>query len=79
MKKEFFNLRASEKISLWRSIPDTRDVLYVNKEIFYFLFNFDIQIDVNRLNIRKIYQVHRWLLYLKMNVGHRYFELFILF
>ncbi|CAF1405410.1 unnamed protein product [Adineta ricciae] len=25
MKKEFFNLRASEKISLWRSIPDTRD------------------------------------------------------
>ncbi|CAF1270040.1 unnamed protein product [Adineta steineri] len=27
MKKEFFNLRASEKISLWRSIPDTRDPL----------------------------------------------------
>ncbi|CAF1233072.1 unnamed protein product [Adineta ricciae] len=25
MKKEFFNLRASDKISLWRSIPDTRD------------------------------------------------------
>ncbi|CAF0774469.1 unnamed protein product [Adineta steineri] len=27
MKKEFFNLRASDKISLWRSIPDTRDEL----------------------------------------------------
>ncbi|CAF3344107.1 unnamed protein product [Rotaria socialis] len=27
MKKEFFNLRASDKISLWRSIPDTRDGL----------------------------------------------------
>ncbi|CAF1460935.1 unnamed protein product [Rotaria sp. Silwood1] len=27
MKKEFFNLRASDKISLWRSIPDTRDSL----------------------------------------------------
>ncbi|CAF1010915.1 unnamed protein product [Rotaria magnacalcarata] len=27
MKKEFFNLRASDKISLWRSIPDTRDQL----------------------------------------------------
>ena len=23
-KKEFFNLRASDKISLWRSIPDSR-------------------------------------------------------
>jgi hypothetical protein len=29
MKKEFFNLRASDKVSLWRSIPDTRDQLYV--------------------------------------------------
>jgi hypothetical protein len=29
MKKEFFNLRASDKISLWRSIPDSRDQLYV--------------------------------------------------
>ncbi|CAF1081248.1 unnamed protein product [Rotaria sordida] len=29
MKKEFFNLRASDKISLWRSLPDTRDQLYV--------------------------------------------------
>jgi polypeptide N-acetylgalactosaminyltransferase len=27
MKKEFFNLRASDKISLWRSVPDTRDGL----------------------------------------------------
>ncbi|CAF3882254.1 unnamed protein product, partial [Adineta steineri] len=27
MKKEFFNLRASDKISLWRSIPDTRHEL----------------------------------------------------
>lgn len=27
MKKEFFNLRASDKVSLWRSIPDTRDAL----------------------------------------------------
>ena len=27
LKKEFFNLRASEKISLWRSVPDTRDAL----------------------------------------------------
>ena len=26
-KKEFFNLIASDKISLWRSIPDTRDPL----------------------------------------------------
>ncbi|UJR37273.1 hypothetical protein I4U23_029982 [Adineta vaga] len=25
VKKEFFNLRASDKVSLWRSIPDTRD------------------------------------------------------
>ncbi|CAF1122170.1 unnamed protein product [Adineta ricciae] len=25
LAKEFFNLRASDKISLWRSIPDTRD------------------------------------------------------
>jgi hypothetical protein len=24
-KKEFFNLKASEKISLWRSLPDVRD------------------------------------------------------
>jgi hypothetical protein len=29
MKKEFFNLRASDKISLWRSVPDSRDQLYV--------------------------------------------------
>ncbi|CAF0806972.1 unnamed protein product [Rotaria sordida] len=27
MKKEFFNLHASDKVSLWRSIPDTRDQL----------------------------------------------------
>jgi len=32
MKKEFFNLRASDKISLWRTIPDTRDVLYVKEK-----------------------------------------------
>ncbi|CAF1407936.1 unnamed protein product, partial [Didymodactylos carnosus] len=25
MKKEFFNLKASDKVSLWRTIPDTRD------------------------------------------------------
>jgi hypothetical protein len=24
-KKEFFNLRASDKISLWRSLPDFRN------------------------------------------------------
>ncbi len=30
MKKEFFNLRASDKVSLWRSIPDTRDGQYVS-------------------------------------------------
>lgn len=24
-KKEFFNLRASDKISLWRSLPDYRN------------------------------------------------------
>ena len=24
-KKEFFNLRASDKISLWRSLPDMRN------------------------------------------------------
>jgi hypothetical protein len=32
MKKEFFNVRASDKISLWRTIPDTRDVLYVKEK-----------------------------------------------
>ena len=26
-KKEFFNLRASDKISLWRSLPDARNLL----------------------------------------------------
>jgi hypothetical protein len=40
MKKEFFNLRASEKISLWRSIPDSRDGLYVNKSIEFFFIEF---------------------------------------
>ncbi|CAF1111639.1 unnamed protein product [Rotaria sordida] len=32
MKKEFFNLRASDKISLWRSLPDTRDQLCKSTE-----------------------------------------------
>ncbi|CAF3858812.1 unnamed protein product [Rotaria sp. Silwood2] len=35
MKKEFFNLRASDKISLWRSIPDTRDSLCKSVEYPY--------------------------------------------
>lgn len=27
-KKEFFNLRASDKISLWRTVPDVRETEY---------------------------------------------------
>lgn len=38
-KKEFFNLRASEKISLWRSVPDTRNALYVQRGNDYFPLN----------------------------------------
>ena len=30
-KKEFFNLRASDKISLWRSLPDSRNKEYGKK------------------------------------------------
>jgi hypothetical protein len=40
MKKEFFNLRASDKVSLWRSIPDTRDGLYVYKNLNFIFFLF---------------------------------------
>ena len=37
MKKEFFNLRASDKVSLWRSIPDSRDTAYVIEYIWLLL------------------------------------------
>ena len=78
MKKEFFNLRASEKISLWRSIPDTRDSMYVVTN-FSNNLNLKFSLDVVRSIILKIYrQLPLWS-FSKMNVGHQFFVLFILF
>jgi hypothetical protein len=61
MKKEFFSLRASDKVSLWRSIPDTRDQLYVQKKriIRTNKICFFVYLDVNQSSIQKIYQQHQ--------------------
>ncbi|CAF5217111.1 unnamed protein product, partial [Rotaria magnacalcarata] len=51
MKKEFFNLRASDKISLWRSIPDTRDGLC--KSISY-------PLDLPSTSVVIVFKNERW-------------------
>ena len=57
MKKEFFNLRASDKVSLWRSIPDSRDPLYVEQKQKILVKQFSL--DAKLSTIPKISQQHQ--------------------
>jgi polypeptide N-acetylgalactosaminyltransferase len=68
MKKEFFNLRASDKVSLWRSIPDTRDGMYVLTKTIFFELSFykhrcqsiDYPKDLPSASVVIVFKNERW-------------------